>query len=769
MASLLYRLGKFASHRRWAVLIVWVVLLLAAAGAAFLPDRPPLGESIKIPGTAAQTAIDELSERIPTSGGSTGRMVFAAPEGKKLTDPEYAAAIGTAIDAVSKVPGVEAVVNPLTGQATLAGGIPAPSNPKATPVLAPPSLRVGFATVQLKGQITAIPAEAQASLAEIAGTARASGLQVELSGAAVKQTPAIGSTEGLGVIVALIVLLITFGSMVAAGLPLLTAILGIGIGVSLTTIASSWVEMTSTAPILALMLGLAVGIDYALFIVSRHRKQMAAGMSVNESIGRATGTAGSAVVFAGLTVVIALAALTVVGIPFLSVMGVAAAGTVAIAVLIAITLLPALLSFAGARILGRKGRAALASTVVSDSGARTVVAAEGEDKKRGNRWGALVTKYPIPVLLVGILGLLVMAIPTTKLHLSLPDDGVKSLDATNRKAYDLLADNFGPGFNGPLIITVAVDDAAKGQQALGTVLTDLTAIPDVQNAAVAGASVDKTFYAISVVPQSGPSDSATEDLVHNIRDQAVGWGQATGSRIAVTGQTAVVIDVSEKLAAALPVYLIIVIGLALVLLMLVFRSIVVPIKAALGFLLSIAAAFGSVVAIYQWGWFGLIETPAPIVAFLPILLTGVLFGLAMDYEVFLVSGMRESFVHGGDAKQAVRSGFTHGARVVTAAAIIMTSVFAGFILAPDTIIASIGFALGFGVLIDAFVVRMTLVPAAMTLLGNAAWYLPKWLQKSLPNVDIEGEKLLTILAEDHDASAPEVRVPDVNRGKHAKL
>ena len=627
-----------------------------------------------------------------------------------------------------------AVTDPLTGQIVLAGGTPAPENPAAQPQLAPPNGQIGFATLQMQGQITDIPEATHEAIADLVAAQSGSGVEIELGGAAVKQAPAIGSTEAIGVVVALIVLLITFGSLVAAGLPMLTALIGIGIGVGTVLILSRWIDMSSTSPILALMLGLAVGIDYALFIVSRHRKQVIAGMPMAESIARATGTAGSAVVFAGLTVFIALAALSVVGIPFLTVMGLAAAFTVMLAVLIAITMLPALLSFAGLKVVPKKQRA-------------TVGVADPEPND--NRWIHFVSRHPAFVLIVGVLAVGAIALPAVKLHLALPDDGTKAVDSTSRQAYDLLAEGFGAGVNGPLIVTVSGADAASTGAAMQAVTTALTGAENVVAVAPLAISADGTLGALSVVPGTGPSDTATEELVHRIRDQASGLAASTGAEIKVTGQAAVAIDVSEKLAAALPVYLLVVVGLALILLMLVFRSIVVPVKAALGFLLSIAASFGAVVAVYQWGWFGVVDTPSPIISFLPIILIGVLFGLAMDYEVFLVAGMRESYAHGEDAKTAVVTGFAHGSKVVTAAGIIMISVFAGFILAPDAIIASIGFALAFGVLIDAFVVRMTLVPAAMTLLGTAAWYLPKWLGKILPNVDIEGERLVRELGRGH--------------------
>lgn len=356
----------------------------------------------------------------------------------------------------------------------------------------------------------------------------------------------------------------------------------------------------------------------------------------------------------------------------------------------------------------------------------------------------MVTKYPVLVLLGVIVVMGVIAVPTTKLHLALPDDGQAKTTTTKRQAYDLLANSFGPGFNGPLVVTVATDPA-RMSHALGTVVAAVSAQPGQPLAAPGGVSADGKLGILQVIPKTGPSDLQTQDLVTAIRGQAASLDAQIGGTVLVTGQTAVAIDVSEKLSNALPEYLLIVVGLALILLLLIFRSIVVPVKAALGFLLSVGVSFGAVVAVYQWGWlsflFG-VDTPGPIISFLPILLIGVLFGLAMDYEVFMVSGMREAYVHGGEPRAAVVKGWTAGSRVVTAAAIIMTSVFAGFMLAPDTIIASIGFALGFGVLADAFLVRMTLVPAVMTLLGRVAWYIPRWLDKILPSVDIEGEKLL---------------------------
>jgi RND superfamily putative drug exporter len=791
MALLLSRLGRFASRRRWAFLAAWLVVLLGL-GAAAVTLSGTLSSSFSIPGTPAQQAMDALAAKIPVAGGATGRIVFAAPTGHTLAEPGYQQAISEVVKGASGLPDVVAVIPPSTRGLTSLDG------------------RIGYAQVQFAGQATEVPQSTQTGIADLVASHKVGGLDIAVGGAAVRQAPSIGSTEGIGVIAALVVLLITFGSVVAAGLPMLTALIGVGVGMAGILTVSGFVQMSSTAPILALMLGLAVGIDYALFIVSRHRSQLKAGMDVEESIARAAGTAGSAVLFAGLTVLIALGALSVVGIPFLTIMGLAAAATVGVAVLIALTLLPALLGFAGEKVLRRKDRAAAralanrsrlatAAAVVSSgsapSGSLPVPAtapiaasqaAEAPDASpaearvtasasapspvggqphhhrladlhvhkhrppaKEGRWIRLVTKHPVQVLVAGVIATGLLAIPLASLHLGLPDDGRAAPGSTKRQAYDLLAEGFGPGFNGPLIVTVEPKDLAATQQDMQRVAGAIAAMPNVVAAIPAKASADGSIGIVQVIPGTGPSDVKTETLVHQIRSAAPSLGAGIGASIAVTGQTALQIDVSDKLATALPIYLAIVVGLALILLLLVFRSIIVPIKAALGFLITIGVSFGAVVAVYQWGWlsdvFG-VDSPGPIVSFLPILLIGVLFGLAMDYEVFLVSGMRESFMHSDQgtaaAKRAVRQGFSHGSRVVTAAAIIMTSVFFGFVLAPDTIIASIGFALGVGVLVDAFLVRMTLVPAAMTLLGRRAWYLPRWLDRILPNVDVEGAALV---------------------------
>ena len=742
MATLLYRLGHLVARARWAVLGTWLALFLCLGGAA-VTFAGVFTSSFAIPGTPAQAALDQLSAEIPGSQDATGRIVFAAPAGATLAEPSYQQAISTVVAETKVLPGVADVSAPSPSAATVSS-----------------DGRVGIAQTLFSGQVTDIPAATQDAIASITAANQVDGLRIMVGGSALPPAAAGPSTEGIGVIVALVVLVITFGSIVAAGLPILTALIGVGTGIAGIVWASAYIEMSSTAPILALMLGLAVGIDYALFIVSRHRRQLLAGMPIRESIARATATAGTAVVFAGLTVVIALAGLSVVGIPFLTVMGVGAAGTVVISVIIAVTLLPALLDFAGDKVLRKKDRAAAAGR--QDTGGMTHTAA---DSAPPGKWIRLITRRPALVLIVGVLGMGIIAVPTLSLYLGLPDDGTADPGTTQREAYDTVAASFGPGVNGPLLITVEVQDSAALAGAVAATAKSVQAAdPDVLAAVPGPVSGDGTFGIITVIPKSAPSAPATQDLVHTIRILP----PEADATIAVTGLTAIAIDVSDKLASALPVYLVVVIGLALVLLLLIFRSIVVPVIAAAGFLLSVAVAFGAVVAVYQWGWlsglFG-VQTPAPIISFLPILLIGVLFGLAMDYQVFMVSGMRESYTRGTEPKRAVVEGFSAGARVITAAGIIMASVFAGFMLSPDTIIASIGFALATGVLVDAFVVRMTLTPALMTLLGRTSWYLPRWLDKVLPNVDIEGKKLLESLDHPSDPTSDTLGPPpaDDNR------
>ncbi|WP_265523449.1 MMPL family transporter [Oerskovia flava] len=576
------------------------------------------------------------------------------------------------------------------------------------------------------------------------------GVQVDFSSDIAAGVPdLLGVGEIVGVAVAAIVLLVMLGTLIGAGLPILTAFIGVGIGALGAMSLSGVVDMASVTPMLGLMLGLAVGIDYSLFIVNRHRRQLKEGYGVQESIALANGTSGNAVVFAGATVLIALLALNVTGIPFLGLMGTVGAMCVAIAVLVAITLTPALLSLVGERILSRKERAALAATHPAPSG-RTDAAPDAAPAGTAPATPALrplSTGRAVGRVLIGVVGLLVIAIPALDLRLNLPDGSTESHDSTQYRAYDTIATEFGEGVNGALLVVAEVPVASGDEDVLATqvdVAQALFAQDDVVAVAPIGSSEDGSLAAFQVIPAEGPTSESTEELVHSLRGLSPLDGDQGTYPIGVAGAASGNIDISEKLAGALPFYLAVVVGLSLIILILVFRSIFVPVIATLGFILSYFAALGGVVAIYQWGWlsgvFG-VESPGPVLNFLPTILVGILFGLAMDYMLFLGTGMREAYAHGTPARLAVVQGLRAGRAVVTAAAIIMISVFGGFVFSHSAMIRPIGFALAFGVLVDAFVVRMLLVPALMHLAGDKAWWLPRWLDRILPDVDVEGSAL----------------------------
>jgi RND superfamily putative drug exporter len=735
MSTALARLGRACfRHRRAAVLawlgvVVAVVALLGVAGGSF-DDR------FTIPGSESQEALDRLAEAAPASAGAGAQIVFVAPPGSTVTEPAYAAAIEQVVAAAGEAPQVATATSPFRSQAIS------------------PDQRAALASVSYDVQREGLAEGALDALQGTTDAAEEAGLQVAVGGDAFGPTGVqVGATEFVGVAVAVLVLVVTFGSLLAAGINLLTALIGIAVGMGGLLLAANVVALSSSAPTLALMIGLAVGIDYALFLLSRHRTQLAAGMDPEESAARATGTAGSAVVFAGLTVVVALAGLSVVGIPFLTVMGVGAAGTVLVAVLVALTLLPALLGFAGARLAPRPGSRA-ARREAADAAADGAPAGSGA-RSGGARWAALVTRRPLVTVLVVLAGLLLLAVPAPRLELALPDNSTAAEDSPQRQAYDLVSEHFGPGVNGPLVVLAEGLDPATAQQSAGAIAAELggtpTATPGefeggLDGVAYALPSVlpDGTTGLVTVVPTTGPQEQRTADLVTALRDRSADLEARTGADVAVTGQTAVAIDVSDRLAGALLPFALVVVGLALLLLLLVFRSVLVPVKAAVGFLLSVGASFGAVVAVFQWGWLAGplgVDATGPVISFLPVILMAVLFGLAMDYEVFLVSRMREEHVHGAGPREAVVTGARHAARVVVAAALIMFSVFASFVTVEDVVVKAIALGLAVGILVDAFVVRMTLVPAVLALLGRSAWWLPRWLDRLLPDLDVEGARL----------------------------
>ncbi|UED87511.1 MMPL family transporter [Streptomyces profundus] len=724
MATFLYLIARWAFRRRRLVGGLWLgAVVLAVAAAAVAPAGEE--EALAMPGTESQRAFDLLDERFPQGNaqGAEARLVFQAPDGQRVTDGEYRAAVEDTLGSLEGGDQVASATDPYeTGAVSEDGAI-------------------AYSTIAYSASTVDLSEPTKHALEEAADQARGAGLTVEIGGSALdSQEEPGGTTEIIGVAVAAVVLVVALGSLVAAGLSLLTAFVGVAIAFGLVTALAVPLGLTSTVAILALMLGLAVGIDYALFITSRFRDERAKGWEPEEAAGRAVGTAGSAVVFAGATVFIALVGLSVVGIPELTKMGLGGAGAVALAVLVALTLVPALFGFFGRRVLSRTARGAGEAGRAGEEGS-----ADGTGRPGlGTRWARFVLRRPVAVLTTAVLGLGAVALPVLSLELGLPGDESKSVETTERRAYDLLSEGFGPGFNGPL--TVVVDTAGSGDARATTDLVVET-VRGVDGVASVGDPVlDEAgdTAVLTVVPETAPSSGETKDLVQAIRGAASDVEADTGAGVLVTGATAMNIDISDAMSDALIPYLTVVIGLAVLLLTVVFRSVLVPVKAALGFLLSVGAAFGVLVAVFQWGWaadlIG-IEQTGPVMSLMPILVIGIVFGLAMDYEVFLLTRMREAHVHGASPEEAIVNGFRHSGRVVAAAAIIMISVFAGFIGMNSPTIQTMGVGLAAAVAFDAFVVRMAIVPAVLALLGHRAWWLPRILSRVLPRVDIEGEKL----------------------------
>lgn len=739
MAVLLHRLGRFSYRRRWLVAGLWAgVLILAGVLASRAPAPPP--DDFSVPGTEVQRAYDLLDESFPSldADGASARVVFRAHEGK-VTDPATRRAVRDTLGKLSDAPQVGQVTDPFATRSVSGDGSTA------------------YAQVSYEVPAAEVSDSARSTLLDTVEESRSPQLTVEASGNAVAGVKEGGhSSEAIGLAVAAVVLVLTFGAFVAAGLPLLTALLGVALGICGITALAGPLGLSSTTSALATMLGLAVGIDYALFVVSRYRSELARGRSRADAAGLAVGTAGSAVLFAGLTVVIALGCLGVVGIPVLTKMGLAAAGTVVLAVLIALTLVPALLGIAGRRVGPARERRRRVRRRARDAADEDGAAADGAARPSlGVRWARLITRRPLAVLLLGVAGLAALAVPVTQLEMGLPGDGSKAESTTQRRAYDLLAEGFGPGFNGPLLTVVRSADGGDARTAAKSVAERIGAMDGVATVTPPRMNDGKDTAVLNVIPTTGPESEETARLVHTLREPAL--ERDSGARVLVSGTTAMNIDVSQKLRDALVPYLALVVGLAFLLLIAVFRSLLVPLKAALGFLLSILAALGAVVAVFQWGLLASllgVAEPGPVMSIMPIFMIGVVFGLAMDYEVFLVTRMREGYVGGLSPREAVHSGFEHSARAVTAAALIMISVFAGFIGSGEQMIKTIGFGLAVAVFLDAFVVRMTLVPAVLALLGHRAWRLPRWLDRITPDFDVEGERLHTKERPDTAAPAP---------------
>jgi RND superfamily putative drug exporter len=722
MATFLYGLGRWAFQRRRYVALLWVAVLAVVTFGAVNASDPP-DNSSSMPGIEAQAAFDLINERFPGSDaeGASARIVFVAADGQKVTSAANRSAIDKLVTEVADGSQVADVVSPFDGRGV--------SEDAST----------AYATVTYEVKDDDLTDGSKKELEGAIEQVRDAGLTVEVGGIELVPESAAAMGEVIGVLIAAVVLLITFGSLAAAGLPLLTALLGVGISLAAIIALGNVLGLSSTTGELAMMLGLAVGIDYSLFVVSRYREERAKGHDPQEAAGLAAGTAGSAVVFAGLTVVIALAGLSVIGVPMLTKMGLGAAGAVLTGVLIALTMVPALLGFWPNAVLARRVRKG-AGRFSRGKASGT----PGKAENRGTRWARFVLRRPVPVLIASVVGLGALAVPAMDLQLGMPGDEAKSTATTERRAYDALADGFGPGFNGPLTIVVDARHAADPKAAVAAVSEKLAGTEGVVSVSPPRFNAAKDTAMLSAAPSTAPTSERTKDLVETIRDERPATESATGATFEVTGTTALNIDVARKMQDALIPYLAVVVGLAFLLLMLVFRSVLVPLKAALGYLLSVLASLGAIVTVFQKGHgaglFGVEET-GPIMSMMPIFLVGIVFGLAMDYQVFLVSRMREAYVHGEGPGQAVVTGFRHSAQVVTAAALIMMAVFAGFMTAGGSMVKMVGFGLAVAVLFDAFVVRMAFVPAVLALLGKAAWWLPRPLERLLPRVDVEGQAL----------------------------
>ncbi|MDQ4113813.1 MAG: MMPL family transporter [Actinomycetota bacterium] len=737
MSSYLYRLGRQVARHAKTVLALWL-LLAVLLGALTVSLGGKLQNDFTIPGTESQQGLDALTQRFPEVSGTSAQLVFVAPEGEKVDD--HRQQIEKVLAQVEKVDHVATVTDPLALESRTVSD----------------NGRDALATVQFDLGLDELPEGVTSDLEEAAELPEGSSLELHVGGDAYSVTGVhVSATEGIGILIALLVLAITFGSLLAAGLPILTALLGVAIAMAGIFSVAAVTTISATTPTLALMIGLAVGIDYALFVIARHRSQLATGLGVEESIARAVATAGSAVIFAGVTVIIALCGLVVAGIPFLAVMGYAAASAVLVAVLVALTAVPALLALAGERLRPKPGSRAHRREAVAEGRPHATTL--------GARWVRLVTKVPVLTVMVSLLVIAVLAIPARDLALGLNDNGSAEPGTSQRETYDLISRDFGPGYNAPLFVTADIIDTTDPIGVMDDLGKALGTYDGVQKVALATPNRTADLGLVVIYPTTEKSDPATASLVKEIRADSADLEKRFGIEdVMVTGQTAVAIDVSARLSGAILPFGAVVVGLSLILLTIVFRSIAVPLKATLGYVLSVAASFGVVAAVFEWGWGADLFNVAkvgPVIAFFPIILMGVLFGLAMDYEVFLVSRMREDFVHTADARRSVDTGFAASARVVTAAAIIMIAVFAAFVPNGDPIVKPMALGLTVGVLVDAFLVRMTLVPAVLALLGRGAWWLPGWLDRRMPVLDIEGAALIHHLEHaDHVASNGEVAV-----------
>ena len=734
VSSFLYGLGHACFRARRRVLILWLAALIVLGGLGGA-TMGKFSDKFDIPGAPAVEALNSLRQTFPEVAGVGATVLVVAPPGRTMDDPQVRQGVERGVTVLKE--NTDLVDNAVSPYDEMVKGM---INPDRTAAMINVTLKRGDSS-----EITDPEREVLLDQSRRFQELMPPGSAVSMGGEAFSvEVPSVSAVEAVGVGLALIVLIITFGNVLAGFVPVVTALIGVLLSMAPMLFATRFTSLSSTTPMLALMLGLAVGIDYALFIISRHRDQLGRGMELEESTARSVATAGSAVVFAGLTVVIALVGLTLAGIPFLGAMGIFAAISVATQVLVALTLVPAFLGFLGERLRPKHARGEIDHEAQQARVERSVWA----------RWVRLVTRAPLVTIVLVLVGLGALSVPAKDMHLSLPNSGQHHAGAPDRVTYDLIEEKFGPGYNGPLIVTADIIHSDDPLKLVDDLKAEIQRLPGVASVPLATPNPNADTAFIQVIPTGGPTDDSTKQLVQELRDHQADWQQRYGSTTAVTGVTAIGIDISDRLAGALLPFGIFVVGFSLILLTMVFRSIAVPIKATIGYLLSVGVAFGATAMVFSYGWGNTLinlEKPMPVISFYPILLMGILFGLAMDYEVFLVSRMREDYVHGdardpNRAKKAVRTGFVGSAKVVTAAAVIMFAVFAFFVPNGEGPIKPIAFGLAVGVAVDAFIVRMTLVPAVLALLGDKAWWLPRWLDRRLPSFDVEGEALEHMLS-----------------------
>ncbi|MFC7993564.1 MMPL family transporter [Streptomyces pilosus] len=708
-------LARWCVQRRLIPVLLWLLALGGVAAGAFA-SGPAYSNDYKVPGTESGRAAELLHEGFPDLGGDSDNVVWHTSSGS-VRDSGVEQTMTRTLDRIEQLPGVAAVSGPYDD-----GGAGRVSQDG----------RTAYATVTFDDQAKDIDAGEAAAVVKTAKAAEADGLQVELSGGTVELSEATGghTAEIVGVLVAAVVLFVAFGSPAAALLPIATALVSVGTAYAGIVLLGHVMTVADFAPMLGMLIGLGVGIDYALFIVTRHRRGLKRGLTVTEAAGNAVATTGRAVVFAGATVCIALLGMLILRLNFLNGVAIAAALTVVLTVAASVTLLPALLSFIGMRALSRRERRRLAEHGPEPE-LPTGFAA---------RWSAFVERHPKLLGAVAVVVMAVLTLPTLSLHLGTSDQGNDPKTSTTRQAYDLLADGFGPGVNGPLTLVTEVDDAGDrlALDNLGTTLRDTDGVASVSPAAY-GRGGDIAH--LTVVPDSSPQSEQTSDLVDRLRSDVLPRAESgTSLDLHVGGVTAGYDDFADVIVSKLPLFVGVVIGLGCLLLLVGFRSLAIPLKAAAMNVAAVAATFGVVVAIFQWGWgsepLGL-GSGGPIEPFLPVIMVSVLFGLSMDYQVFLVSRMHEEWLETGDNRRAVRVGLAETSRVINSAAVIMISVFLAFVLTGDRVIAMFGIALAVAVALDAFVLRTLLVPALMHLLGGANWWLPRRLDRVLPRISIE--------------------------------